>query len=62
MIATVIVIGTGVLAGAFCVAWLLRPGLRAWIEAPKHQFQDNLRRYDRGQRAPTGPARDTRRG
>ena len=32
---------------AFVIAWLIRPDLRAWIERPKHRFQENVRRYDK---------------
>lgn len=34
---------------AFVAAWWRRPGLRAWIERPKHQFHDAVRGYDRAQ-------------
>ena len=48
MITTLIVGASVVLAVAFTLAWLLKPRLRAQIEAPKHFFQDQLRQYDRG--------------
>jgi len=51
MITDAIVLSSIVLTGAFVVAWLVFPGLRAWIERPKHQFQDAVRRYDGAQRA-----------
>lgn len=41
---------------AFVAAWWLRPGLREWIERPKHQFQDAVRGYDRAQH-PDGQAK-----
>lgn len=47
MISDLIVGLTAVLTLAFVVAWAWRPDLRAWIERPKHQFQDALREYDR---------------
>lgn len=48
MITTIIVGGSLALAIAFMLAWLLKPQLRAQIEAPKHLFQTQLRQYDRG--------------
>jgi len=36
------------LALGFFIAWSLSPALRAWIERPKHRFQENLRSYDEG--------------
>lgn len=51
MIAAVIVIGTLVLAVAFCLAWLIRPDVRARIERPKHGFHANVQAYDRSRRA-----------
>lgn len=47
MISAIIIVGSLVLAAAFSLAWLLRPGLRREIERPKHWFQDQVRRYDR---------------
>ena len=44
--AAVIVVASVVLAVAFTVAWAVRPGLRAWIERPKHTLDRNLRAYD----------------
>ena len=35
---------------AFGLVWLLRPDLRAWIERPKHRFQQNVRSYDEMQK------------
>jgi len=46
MISSIVIIASLVLAAAFILAWLLRPGLRQEIERPKHWFQDELRRYD----------------
>jgi len=48
MITTIIVAASLALAVAFTLAWLLKPQLRAQIEAPKHLFQAQLRQYDRG--------------
>lgn len=56
MITNLIVIASLVLTGAFVLAWLLSPALRARIEQPKHQFQDTLRQYE-STRLGTGPHR-----
>ncbi|MDH3418164.1 MAG: hypothetical protein OEM78_01725 [Gammaproteobacteria bacterium] len=48
MITTIIVVASLALAGAFSLAWLLKPDLREQIEAPKHLFHDQVRQYDRG--------------
>ena len=45
-----IVLATVGFAFAFFAAWLASPGLRAWIERPKHQFQANLQQYDEARR------------
>jgi hypothetical protein len=45
--ATVIVFGSLVFAAALVILWVARPGVRALLERPKHQFQDATRRYDR---------------
>jgi hypothetical protein len=45
--AAIIVIGSIVFAAGLLLAWLLRPDLRSWMEAPKLRFQDDARRYDR---------------
>lgn len=50
MITDTIVVSSVVLTLAFVVAWWLRPGLRSWIERPKHQFQHAVEGYDRAQR------------
>ncbi len=42
----VIVFGTSAFAIAFSAAWIFSPGLRAWIEKPKFQFQANVQSYD----------------
>ena len=47
MITTIIVGASLALAAAFALAWLLKPGLREQIEAPKHLFHDQARQYDR---------------
>jgi hypothetical protein len=44
--AAVIVVASVVLSVAFTIAWAVRPGLRAWIERPKHVLDRNLRAYD----------------
>ena len=49
MIADVVVLASVALTGAFVTAWLVSPGLRAWIERPKHRFQDAVQRYDAAQ-------------
>jgi len=48
MVTTIIVVASLALAAAFTLGWLLKPSLRAQIEAPKHFFQDRVRQYDRG--------------
>lgn len=45
--AEAIVFGSVAFAAAFVLVWLLRPDVRAWLEQPKHQFQDATRLYDR---------------
>lgn len=45
--AGIIVIGSIVFGAALVLTWLLRPDMRAWMEAPKLRFQDDARRYDR---------------
>jgi hypothetical protein len=45
--ANVIVLGSIALGLAFVLVWLLRPDVRAWLEQPKHRFQDETRQYDR---------------
>lgn len=47
MIGDIIVWSSAAFAAVFFLAWLLRPGLRAFIERPKHRFQDAVREYDR---------------
>lgn len=44
--ADVIVFGTLAFGIGFTIAWLSRADLRAWMEQPKHRFQDEVRRYD----------------
>lgn len=46
MIADPIVYAACVFTGAFVVAWAVSPALRAWIERPKYQFLENVRRHD----------------
>ena len=50
MITTIIVGLSVAFTLAFLAAWAVRPDLRAWIERPKHRFQDAVRGYDRAQR------------
>jgi len=57
VIADIIVVASVVLSAAFTVAWILRPDLRAWVERPKYQFHDSVRRYDRGSR-PSGETKE----
>lgn len=45
--AGVIVFGSLLFAVAFVLVWGLRPDVRAWLEHPKHRFQDATRQYDR---------------
>lgn len=46
MITDIIVILSLALTAAFVVGWFVSPSLRAWIERPKHHFQQALRQYD----------------
>jgi hypothetical protein len=39
--------GSVALAVAMLAACLLWPGVRAWMEAPKHRFQSRVRDHDR---------------
>lgn len=50
----VIVLTSGGLALAFLIAWLLRPGLRTWIERPKYRFQSSVQSYDQAQKEQGG--------
>ena len=52
MIGTIIVGGSLALAVLFAAAWLLRPGWRRAIEAPKHSFAARVREFDRACRSP----------
>ena len=47
MITDIIVYLSTGLAAAFVIAWALRPDFREWIERPKHQFLENVRRYEK---------------
>lgn len=47
MITNVVVVLSVVLSAAFAVAWWVLPGFRAWLEQPKHRFQEHVQRYDR---------------
>jgi hypothetical protein len=44
-------------AAVFCVAWLARPDLRAWIERPKYRFQKDVQDYDRMRKGPRNESR-----
>lgn len=46
MITDLIVYVACAFTGAFVVAWAVSPALRAWIERPKYQFLENVRRYE----------------
>jgi hypothetical protein len=46
VIASIIVFGSVAFAAGFCLAWLTRPEVRAWLETPKHRFQASVRQYD----------------
>jgi hypothetical protein len=46
MITDIIVVSSMALTVAFVIGWLVSPALRAWIERPKHHFQDAVRKYD----------------
>lgn len=49
MITDIIVVLSVLFSLLFVAAWALLPGLRAWIERPKYQFQDAVRGYDSAQ-------------
>ena len=46
MITDIIVLASVGFAVAFLAAWLVSPGLRAWIERPKHRFHEAATEYD----------------
>ncbi len=46
MITTFIVTASVALVVGFGAMWLLKPGLRRRIEAPKHLFANQVRQYD----------------
>ena len=50
MIDLIVFSSVGFLA-IFFVVWMLHPGLRAWIERPKHRFQANVQSYDQKQKS-----------
>jgi len=50
MITDIIVLSSIAFVVVSVVAWMVSPGLRAWIERPKHRFQDAVREYDRSER------------
>ena len=54
MIADAIVQASVTFAAAFLAAWALRPGMRAWIERPKYDFQEAVRAYDRARHGDAG--------
>ncbi|MGE3277675.1 MAG: hypothetical protein AB7O67_21375 [Vicinamibacterales bacterium] len=51
----VIVYGSTALALIFTAAWLWLPAFRAWVEQPKDQFTEDVRRYDEAHRVHTDP-------
>jgi hypothetical protein len=56
MITDLIVLGSVVFALAFVAVWAASPRLRAWIEQPKHRFQDAVTGYDRTERDRRSPS------
>jgi hypothetical protein len=46
VITDIIVLSSLAFALAFGAAWLCSPGLRAWIERPKHRFHEAATEYD----------------
>lgn len=60
MITDAIVGASVALSLAFAAVWLFRPDLRAWIEQPKHRFQDHVERYDREHAARARPQEGSR--
>lgn len=47
MITSIIVWGSLLAAGGFCVAYLLSPRLRAQVEQPKYLLQRQLQNFDK---------------
>jgi hypothetical protein len=47
VITNVIVALSLLLSVLFAAAWWAVPDFRAWLEQPKHRFQDDVQRYDR---------------
>jgi hypothetical protein len=45
MIDVIVFAAVGILA-AFCLVWLVRPDLRAWIEEPKYRFLKQVSGYE----------------
>lgn len=45
MAVNLLVAAVTLLMTAFVVLWLVAPRLRAWMEAPKHRFLENQRRF-----------------
>ena len=58
MISSFIVIAALVMAAAYVLAWLLKPGFRQRVERPKHLFTEQVRQYDEQVREDTGVSRD----
>lgn len=56
MIMTFIVVSSIGLAVGFTAAWLLKPGLRQRVEAPKHLFAEQVRQYDQQHCKPANTA------
>ena len=55
--ADLIVLLSLLFAIAFVAAWVFLPGVRAWIERPKHRFQDNVQKYEQARMAAEKPRR-----
>ena len=55
MITSIIVWGSLLAAGVFCVAYLASPRLRSQVEQPKYQFQQQLQNFDTGRQADPSP-------
>ncbi len=53
MITDLVVWGSVAFTLVFVGVWAASPALRVWIERPKHQFLDDVQRYDRASRQAT---------
>jgi hypothetical protein len=47
MITTTIVAGSLLFGVSFVLVWCGSPGLRRWVERPKHRFLARVQAYDR---------------